>query len=144
MQLTQHTDYGLRLLIVLARNSGETLSLTDFARDQGLSYNHIAKVARALIQHGFIVSHRGRNGGVSLALPAEDIPVGDVVRALEHGMRLADCANCALQDNCSTSTLLAKALAAFMAVLDTASLAEVARDGPPAVRQWLPRSASDA
>ena len=143
MQLTQHTDYGLRLLIVLARGSDETLSLSNFARDQGLSYNHIAKVARALVQHGYIVSHRGRNGGVSLALPAQRIVIGDVVRTLEHGMRLADCANCELRDNCTTSSLLAQALAAFMTVLDSATLADVAGDGPPAVREWLPRATPD-
>lgn len=144
MQLTQHTDYGLRLLIVLARRDGMRLSLADFAQDQGLSYNHIAKVAQALVQHGYILSHRGRNGGVSLALPPEDISIGDVVRALEHGMRLADCENCALQDNCMTSSLLARALSSFMAVLDQASLADAARDGPRAVRHWLPRRADDA
>ncbi|MCB2089499.1 MAG: Rrf2 family transcriptional regulator [Sphingomonadaceae bacterium] len=144
MQLTQHTDYGLRLLIVLARSDGAPLSLVDFAREQGLSYNHIAKVARALGQHGYIISHRGRNGGVSLALPAQEIRIGDVVRALEFGMKLADCGNCALQNNCATSSLLAQALAAFLAILDRANLADMARDGPPAVRQWFPHLASSA
>ena len=46
MQLTQHTDYGLRLLIVLARMGGGPISLPEFAADQKLSYHHVAKVAQ--------------------------------------------------------------------------------------------------
>lgn len=126
MQLTQHTDYGLRLLIVLTRMGGGPTSLPDFAAEQGLSYHHVAKVAQALGREGFINSRRGRSGGVELARPPKDITVGEVVRALERGMQLADCAGCALSGDCNTSPLLAEALAAFLAVLDRTTLAEAA------------------
>lgn len=127
MQLTQHTDFGLRLLIVLARKGGGPIALPEFAAEQGLSYNHVAKVAQALAREGFVNSRRGRSGGVELARPAEDITVGQVVRALERGMQLADCAGCALHGDCNTSPLLAEALAAFLAVLDRTTLAEAAK-----------------
>ncbi|VWX52987.1 Rrf2 family transcriptional regulator [Novosphingobium sp. 9U] len=129
MQLTQHTDYGLRLLIVLARADGGPVALTEFAAEHRLSYHHVAKVAQKLVREGFIVSHRGRSGGVSLARSADAITVGEVVRALEKGMRLADCSGCVLASNCGTSPLLARALAAFMAVLDGETLAQAAKPG---------------
>ena len=141
MQLTQHTDYGLRLLIVLAR-SGGAVSLPVFAAEQGLSYNHVAKVAQALAREGFIVSKRGRGGGVELARAPEQITVGQVVRALERGMQLADCAGCALRGDCSTSGYLADALAAFLGVLDRVTLVEAARSGPPASTVWPSRDAA--
>lgn len=127
MQLTQHTDFGLRLLIVLARRGGGPIALPEFAAEQKLSYHHVAKVAQALSREGFVNSRRGRSGGVELARPAEEISVGQVVRALERGMQLADCARCALQGDCNTSPLLAEALAAFLAVLDRTTLADAAR-----------------
>lgn len=136
MQLTQHTDFGLRLLIVLSRQDGGPIGLPAFAADQGLSYNHVAKVAQALGHAGFIASQRGRSGGVSLARPAEEITVGEVVRALEPSLRLADCANCELRFDCTTSGILAKALAAFLDVLDRTTLAEAARSGAPAISVW--------
>lgn len=130
MQLTQHTDFGLRLLIVLARSETGSIALPVFAAEQGLSYNHVAKVAQGLIRGGFITSQRGRNGGVTLArLPAE-LSVGEVVRALEPGMRLADCGRCALRFDCTTSGVLDEALAAFLAVLDRTTLAQAARRAP--------------
>jgi Rrf2 family nitric oxide-sensitive transcriptional repressor len=137
MQFTQHTDFGLRLLIVLARRGGGPISLPSFAADQGLSYNHVTKVAQALVRAGFIISHRGRSGGVSLARPAAAMTIGEVVRALEPGMRLADCANCALRSDCSTSNFLAGALAAFLAVLDGTNLKEAAQPGQPAYAPWV-------
>jgi Rrf2 family nitric oxide-sensitive transcriptional repressor len=136
MQLTQHTDYGLRLLIVLTRKGGGPIALPEFAAEQGLSYNHVAKVAQALVREGFVNSRRGRSGGVELARPAEEITVGEVVRALERGMQLADCGGCGLRYDCGTSPLLAEALAAFLAVLDRTTLAEAALPKGPAFAPW--------
>ena len=135
MQLTQHTDFGLRLLIVLARRDGP-IALPAFAAGQRLSYNHVLKVAQDLVRAGFLVSLRGRSGGVSLARSADEITIGQVVRALEPGTRLADCAGCELRPDCSTSNVLADALAAFLDVLDRTSLAQAAHPGPPAFAPW--------
>jgi Rrf2 family nitric oxide-sensitive transcriptional repressor len=126
----------LRLLIVLARNGGGPLALPVFAAEQKLSYNHVAKVAQDLVHAGFIVSQRGRKGGVSLARPPLEIGFGVVVRALEPGLRLADCAGCELRFDCGTSGLLAEALAAFLAVLDRATLADAATPSGPAYAPW--------
>lgn len=139
MQLTQHTDFGLRLLIVLARGGGEPVALPAFAADQGLSYNHIAKVAQELARAGLVATRRGRNGGVVLAREPEAITLGEVVRAMEPGMRLADCASCRLNSDCATSSILAEALAAFLAVLDRTKLAEAARSRGPAFAAWSGR-----
>ncbi|WP_298189515.1 Rrf2 family transcriptional regulator [Novosphingobium sp.] len=145
MQLTQHTDFGLRLLIVLAR-AGGPLSLPAFSAQQGLSYHHVAKVAQALVAAGFAVSHRGRSGGIALARPADQIMVGEVVRTLEKGMRLTDCATCALRSDCALSGVLAEALEAFLGVLDRYTLADVAREGVAAFAPWaaLPAAPSCA
>ncbi|MBP6876901.1 MAG: Rrf2 family transcriptional regulator [Phenylobacterium sp.] len=137
MQLTQHTDFGLRLLIVLTRTGGGPISLPSFAAEQQLSYNHVAKVAQALVRAGFIRSLRGRNGGVELARSPSEMTVGDVVRALEPGMRMADCANCQLRLGCETSSILAEAVAAFMAVLDRTTLALAAQSARPAYSAWI-------
>jgi len=134
MQLTQHTDFGLRLLIVLAR--GEVVSLPAFATEQALSYNHVAKVAQVLVREGFATSRRGRGGGIALSRPASDISVGEVVRKLETGLKLANCACCALRADCALSGILAEALEAFLAVLDRYTLTDAARHGVSAFAAW--------
>jgi Rrf2 family transcriptional regulator, nitric oxide-sensitive transcriptional repressor len=141
MQLSQHTDYGLRLLIVLARRRDELVALPDFAGSQGISYHHVSKVAQALRRAGFIESRRGRSGGVELARAPEDITIGEVVRALESGLQLAECGTCALRDGCAASPILAEALDAFLAVLDGKTLLDAARTGVKAFAQWTGRGA---
>lgn len=142
MQLTQHTDYGLRLLIAMARHPDAPLALPGFAAEQGLSYHHVAKVAQALVHEGFAISVRGRNGGLCLAQPPAALRVGHVVRALEKGLRLVDCANCRMNGDCALSGALARALEAFLAVLDEVTLEQAARPGVSAFAPWLVSSDS--
>lgn len=126
MQLTQQTDFALRLLIVLARRENEPLSIAAFAGDQGLSYNHMAKVGQALVRAGYIESIRGRAGGVRLARHPGAIRIGDVVRDLEPRLVAADCGACRLSRDCGLNGLLGEAMNAFLAALDGKTLADMA------------------
>lgn len=133
MQLTQQTDFGLRLLIVLAGRADEPLSIAAFAEDQGLSYNHMAKVAQALVRAGYVESVRGRAGGVRLARSPETIRIGDVVRDLETRLTAADCGACRLSQSCGLNGLLGQAMGAFLATLDSKTLADMAIRRVPAM-----------
>ena len=130
MQLTLHTDLAMRLLIVLTRGDGEPLSLAAFSGGQGVSYNHMAKVAQELGRARFIESVRGRSGGVRLARDPAAITVGEVVRAMEPSMQIADCGSCALNRDCGLIDVFGDATRAFLATLDAQTLADVARKGP--------------
>ncbi len=69
MHLTRRTDYGLRLLMLLAVDDEAPLGLNDAATRLDVSANHLAKVAQALVHAEMIRSIRGRTGGFML-LPA--------------------------------------------------------------------------
>ncbi|KAJ8137612.1 hypothetical protein OY671_009176 [Metschnikowia pulcherrima] len=136
MQSSQHTDFGSRSSIVLARREGEAVSVPAFAAEQGLSPHHVAKVAQASVHEGFARSSRGRGGGIASARPADGINVGAVVRASERGMKSADCARCASRADCTSSGVSAEASEAFLAVLNRYSSADIARPGAPAFAPW--------
>ncbi len=72
---------------------------------------------------------QGKHGGLSLALPPEEINLGRLVRDVERDFTLAECfasANqCAITPACSLKTILASALGAFLAVLDSHTLADI-------------------
>ena len=126
MQLTTHTDYSLRLLIYLAiRDGGMQPTVQAVAEHYGISANHVAKVAQTLVQYGYISSQRGRGGGLTLAKPASQINVGDVVRHTEN-LRLLECfgpnSTCPIDPGCTLKTILGRAQAAFLEVLDAYSL----------------------
>jgi Rrf2 family nitric oxide-sensitive transcriptional repressor len=94
------------------------------------------KVAYRLGVAGYIETVRGRSGGLRLARPARDINLGDVVRFTEPDMALVPCfkpieEDCAIAANCGLRGALARASAAFLAVLDEYSLADLVKPRAP-------------
>jgi len=129
MQLTTHTDYSLRLLIYLAIIGDDTTGTIQLAADSyGISANHLAKVAQTLVQLGYIQSLRGRGGGLKLALTANKINLGEVVRNTEN-LRLLECfgedSSCPIVPACNLKRVLAIAQNAFLETLDGYSLADL-------------------
>ena len=78
MRLTLHTDYALRLMMLLAMEPDHRHTIEEVARRYGISRNHLMKVAQTLVQAGFIGALRGRGGGLRLELPAGAINLGAV------------------------------------------------------------------
>lgn len=129
MQLTIHTDYSLRLLIYLVVHRGDRPpTVQDAATRYGISVNHLAKVAQTLVQLGYVISHRGRGGGLELAQPANAIKLGDIVRQTEN-LQLLECfgpdSSCPIEPACNLKRVLGKAQKAFLDVLDNYTLADL-------------------
>lgn len=131
MKLDKFTDYALRVLVALAVRGPDRLSTSSIARTYGLSEHHLAKVASQLSREGFVISERGRGGGLTLARPAAEINIGAVVRALKTDSPVVECFgdnhSCRIMPACGLRTPLQKAQEAFYAALDAYSLADVTR-----------------
>jgi Rrf2 family nitric oxide-sensitive transcriptional repressor len=125
MRLTRYTDYALRVLLYLGAREGQVCAISEIAAAYGISQNHLMKVVHDLGKAGYVKSVRGRFGGILLARPAAEIGVGQVVRQTEEGFELVDCASCIIAPACGLTGALGEALAAFMAVLDGYTLADL-------------------
>lgn len=135
MQLTDHTDYGLRVLILLAAVAPRRLSSLTLAERYGLSHTHVQKVVQSLQAAGFVETFRGRSGGVQLARDPASIRIGDVVRALEPHLDWVECfrsegGSCRLEGGCALTHTLLRARAAMLVELDRTTLAEVVGGSP--------------
>lgn len=132
MQLTQFTDYSLRVLIYLARLPAPGVAtVPEIARHHGISRNHLVKVVHNLACQGFILTTRGKGGGMQLARPPRMIGVGEVVRVTEPHMNLVECFEpklneCRIVRGCFLKAILHEARRSFMAVLDQYTLADAA------------------
>jgi Rrf2 family protein len=84
MKISAQDEYGLRILLRIARadDAEEGLSIAQLSELEGMTTAYVAKLTRALRLAGFIQSTRGQKGGYVLALPAETICLGDVLRSL--------------------------------------------------------------
>lgn len=126
MRLTRYTDYAMRTLLFVAAHPSRLCSIAEVADAYGISKNHLMKVVNDLVTAGYLEGVRGRNGGIRLAKPASQINVGEVIRHTEEGFDLTDCGTCAIAPACGFTGALGKALTAFMNVLDTYTLEDLA------------------
>ena len=84
MKISTRTEYGIRVLVTLARNEGEScLSLSEIARREKLPHAYLEQLVGDLRRAGLVNATRGQAGGYSLARSASDIAMTDAVRALE-------------------------------------------------------------
>lgn len=130
MKLTGYTNYALRSLQLAALRAPDLVRVDDVVKIHGLARPHIVKIVHDLGRAGFLETVRGRGGGFRLGRPAEQIVVGDVVRMTEGPLEVVECFNpdsntCPLLGVCRLSLALRKATAAFMAVLDDLTVADI-------------------
>ncbi|MFN2492399.1 MAG: Rrf2 family transcriptional regulator [Pyrinomonadaceae bacterium] len=85
MKISAQEEYGLRCLLQLARadSQGESLSLSQIARLEGISVANAGKLMWILTKAGLVQSQRGTKGGYRLSRPASDIRLNEVISVLD-------------------------------------------------------------
>ncbi|HEY8535317.1 MAG TPA: Rrf2 family transcriptional regulator [Vicinamibacterales bacterium] len=139
MQLTRYTDYAVRVLLYAAARPDVRCTCEEIAVAFGISRHHLVKVINGLQHLGYLETHRGRSGGFRLALPAEQIRLGTVVRQTEGPLAIVECFDrdsdrCPLTPACGLRGALREATDAFLEVLDRYTLADLVREP-----RWLSR-----
>jgi Rrf2 family nitric oxide-sensitive transcriptional repressor len=130
MRLTTFTDYSLRVLIYLGTHSSRQAAVGEIALAYGISKNHLMKVILFLADEGYVVTARGKGGGVRLRLDPDRVRIGEVVRKSEADSVLVECyspetSECRIERSCLLRGAFQKAVQAFYAVLDTYTLADL-------------------
>ena len=130
MQLTQYTDYSLRVLLYLGLYPDRRCTITEISDAYEVNRNHLVKVVHNLSQDGWITTTRGKNGGMVLSFKPEQINIGAVIQGTEPHMNLLECFDskcntCPISTACILKHGLYKARKAFMDVLSAYTLADV-------------------
>lgn len=83
MKITAQEEYGLRILIRIARCAdADGLSIPQISEAEGLTQTYTAKLTRSLRLAGFINSTPGQKGGYVLAKSQHQIIINQVLKAL--------------------------------------------------------------
>jgi Rrf2 family nitric oxide-sensitive transcriptional repressor len=134
MKLTNFCDYSLRVLIFLGLKD-EKSSITEISEAYGISKNHIVKVVYNLVKLGYVESFQGKNGGIKLALPPEEINLGRVVEQVEPDFNLVECFGdredrCCISPTCRLKGFFRQAQLAFLGSLRNHNLADIIKNKP--------------
>ena len=90
LRLSKLTDYAVVVLVRLDAGT-EVQTSPGIAATTGIPEPTVAKVLKSLAASGLVTSQRGARGGYRLARQLEDIPVGDVIGAMDGPIALAAC-----------------------------------------------------
>ena len=83
MKITAQEEYGLRILIRIARCADENgLSIPQLSEAEGLTPHYVAKLTRQLRLGGFLKSTPGQKGGYILSKPSSEININKVLKTL--------------------------------------------------------------
>lgn len=82
MYVSARTDYAVRAMLAIAADRTHLVKAASLAAAQDLPLSFLQGILLDLRRAGLLYSHRGVDGGYALARPAEDITIGDVVRAV--------------------------------------------------------------
>lgn len=103
-RLNRLTDYAVVVLAQMALRPGRLVNAAQVAQDTGVPQPTVAKVLNVLAKRGLIASQRGAAGGYSLARPAEEIDVAEIIQAMDGPIALTACVEAAT-DSCSVESL---------------------------------------
>ena len=129
MRLTKFSDYAVRVLLYAASRPQQLVTIEETSQVFGISRAHLKKVVLLLSGKGYLRAVRGRRGGFTLGCPPEQINLGALLRLTEPDFALLECFQsgntCPITGCCRLPGVVNEALAAFIAVFDRHSLADI-------------------
>lgn len=148
--LTMKTKYALKALAMLANaEDGQPLLIAAIAEQEDIPLKFLQLILRELRQHGILRSRKGRGGGYLLGKPAEAISLSALIRILDGPLAPVPCLSktayqrcegCKDESTCGVRLILREAHEATLRVLETRSLADLARMTKSAETEQRPES----
>jgi FeS assembly SUF system regulator len=135
MRLTHLADYAVVIMTAAARRpAGERLSAAALAAETGVPVPTAQKLMGKLAGAGMLRSVRGIGGGFSLARPAAQISLADMVEAVEGPIAMTQCSgseeasDCALDAHCRVKPHMSVVSEAVRGALAAVTLEQLARE----------------
>ena len=135
-RISRLTDYGIVVMAHLAEcKDDDSHNARELAEDTQLPAPVVSKILKSLTRAGLLVSQRGSKGGYSLARTPIEIPVVEMITALEGPVGITECTihpgACAQESSCQVRDPWQRINSAVHAALDKITLADLAKPTDP-------------
>lgn len=139
MQLNKFTDYALRVLMYIARPKDMPYTIAEIAVDLHVSQNHLVKIVHFMGKQEWIITSRGKGGGLQLNTLSLELRLGKIVRILQGENPIVECNTppCVLRTHCGLKGILDDAVDDFYQSLDQYTLSDVIQRSLPPLSQSL-------
>ena len=100
LKISKKAEYALMAAKFMALNNNTgNCSAKEISERYEIPYQLVSKVLQKLVKGEIAVSTKGMNGGFSLTKKPDDIPLLDIIKAVEKDYKIVDC----LQPNGSSA-----------------------------------------
>ena len=129
-KLNRLTDYAVVLMSQMALEPRALKNASDLARDCAVPPPTVSKILNILAKADLVKGQRGAAGGYNLSRAPEDIPVSDIIEALEGPIALTACVEgtseiCGVEALCPMRGHWNHVNSAIKEALDRVTLAEI-------------------
>ncbi len=136
IRLSRLADYGVVLMTHIAGDAERPCAAHAVAAATRIPEPTVSKVLKALSRHGLLESHRGVNGGYTLARAPSEISVTAIIAAVDGPIAMTDCLDadgvaCSLETFCPTRGSWLKINNAIRRALADITLADMVEPIPP-------------
>jgi Rrf2 family protein len=133
LRINRQTDYAIRLLLALARQGDQAMLSTSHIQQEMLIPRALSqRVVADLAKGGFLATYPGREGGLKLARPADDINLLQVVTHFEHNFIISECLRedgmCPFDQSCPVRCRWAHLQTLILRELEQTTIGDLARD----------------
>ncbi|GAA0857041.1 Fe-S cluster assembly transcriptional regulator IscR [Aliiglaciecola litoralis] len=129
MKLTSKGRYAVTAMLDVALHSRRgPVSLADISERQEISLSYLEQLFSRLRRENLVQSVRGPGGGYKLGRPAEDIAVGEVIKAVDESVDATRCqgnSDCQGGERCLTHSLWHDLSERISHFLDSITLGEL-------------------
>jgi len=143
LKINRQTDYAVRVVLALAtKGEAARISSSVIQREMQIPKAFMVRIVAQLAQAGLVLTFPGRDGGLSLPCPPENITLLQVVEAFEGKLLLSDCLqptghdDCPFIERCPVRSKWGRVQAAMAREMASIHFADLARE----VEQGLPVS----
>jgi len=92
MQLSNTSRYAIRILTYMAKHQNEDrINATVLAEALSIPYKFLTKIMTELVNVGFIVSIRGREGGYTFLKKTSEIKINDILEVFNDNIIDEEC-----------------------------------------------------
>lgn len=107
IKLSNLADYAVELMCCIALKPQDVHSSAGLSDLAYIPLPTVSKILGTLVRAGLLASHRGLNGGFSLARPADKISITHIIEAVDGPVQLTNClgeeaSDCERESNCGT------------------------------------------
>jgi len=88
--INRDTDYAIRALCFIAKHKGNIVSVKELVECLKIPQPFLRKILQILNKKRIVKSHKGKDGGFSLAVGADKLSLFNIVTASQGPVRLND------------------------------------------------------